>query len=76
MKQGKMFFISVPRLFFFSRKSNIRILDIQIYLCHQMPKHKKEIHLTEELRKYTQPVNEILPVYIILQKILQKLMIL
>ena len=41
-----------------------------------MPKHKKEIHLTEELGKYTQPVNEILPAYIILQKILQKLMIL
>ena len=29
-KQGEIFFISLPKLFSFSRKSDFRILDIQI----------------------------------------------
>ena len=39
MKQGKMFFIPLQKLFSFSRKSNFRISDIQIPWRHQMPKH-------------------------------------
>ena len=39
-KQGKMFFISIQKLFLFFRKSNFRILDIQISWHHQMLKHK------------------------------------
>ena len=35
-----MFFISLRKLFSFSRKSNFSILDIQISWHHQMPKHK------------------------------------
>ena len=35
-----MFFISLEKLFLFSRKSNFRVLDIQISWRHQMPKHK------------------------------------
>ena len=37
---GKMSFISLQKLFPFSRKSNFRILDIQTLWRHQMPKHK------------------------------------
>ena len=33
-------FISLQKLFLFSRKPNFRVLDIQISLRHQMPKHK------------------------------------
>ena len=40
MKFGKMFFISLQKLFLFLRKSNFSILDIQISWRHQMPKHK------------------------------------
>ena len=36
----KMFFISLQKLFSFSRKSNFSILDIQISWRHQMPKHE------------------------------------
>ena len=36
----KKFFISLQKLFSFSRKSNFRILHFQISWCHQMPKHK------------------------------------
>ena len=40
MKQQKMFFISLQKLFLFLRKSDFRILDTQISLRHPMPKHK------------------------------------
>ena len=40
MKFGKMLFISLQKLFMFSRKPNFSILDIQISRHHQMPKHK------------------------------------
>ena len=40
MKLGKMFFISLQKLFSFSRKSNFRILHIQISWRHQMAKGK------------------------------------
>ena len=36
----KMSFISLQKLFSFLRKSNFRILDVQISWCHQMSKHK------------------------------------
>ena len=36
----KMFFISLQKLFLFSRKSNFRILDFQISWRHKMSKHK------------------------------------
>ena len=35
-----MFFVSLQKLFSFSRKSNFRILDNQVSWRHQMPKHK------------------------------------
>ena len=68
MKLGKMFFILLQKLFPFSGKLKSRILDVQISWHYQMPKHKKEICLTEWLGKETQSVNEIWPVYILLQK--------
>ena len=37
----KNVFISLQKIFSFSRKSKFRILDIQISWLHQMPKHKK-----------------------------------
>ena len=40
IKLGKEFFISLEKLFPFSRKSNFRILHFQISWHHQMPKHK------------------------------------
>ena len=40
MKLGKLFFISLQELIWLSRKSNFRILDIQISLGHQMTTHK------------------------------------
>ena len=40
LKLGKMLFISLQKLFSFSRKSNFRILHFQILWRHQMPKHK------------------------------------
>ena len=36
----KMFFISLQKLFSFSRKSNFRILYIKISWRHRMPKHE------------------------------------
>ena len=47
VKLGKMFLISLQKNFSFSRKSNFRILDIEISWCYQMPKHKAKIHFTE-----------------------------
>ena len=41
MKRGKIFYISLLKLFSFSRKSKCSILDIQISWRHQMLKHKK-----------------------------------
>ena len=35
----KNIFISLKKFFSFSRKSNFRLLDIQILCRHQMPKH-------------------------------------
>ena len=40
VKLEKVFFISLQKLFSFSRKSNFRILNFQISWRHQMPKHK------------------------------------
>ena len=39
-KNEKMFFISLWKLFSFSRKSNFSILDVKTLRCHQMPKIK------------------------------------
>ena len=51
MRLGKMFFISLHKFFLFSRKSNFRILDIQISRRHHMPLSiKQEIHLLKKLR--------------------------
>ena len=41
MKVRKMFFISLQKLFSFSRKEKFKILNIQISRRHQMAKHKK-----------------------------------
>ena len=41
MKLGKNVFISLQKLFSFSRKWNFRLLYIQILWRHQMPKHKR-----------------------------------
>ena len=51
MKVEKMFFISLQKLFLFSRKSKFRISDGQISLRHQRLKHKKDIHSSEYLEK-------------------------
>ena len=40
MKLGKMFCISLQKLYLFSRKSKFIILDIQISWRYKMPKHK------------------------------------
>ena len=40
VKLGKMFFIWLQKHISFSRKSNFRILNLQISWRHQMPKHK------------------------------------
>ena len=40
MKLGKIFFISLLKLFLFSKKSNFRVLDIKISWRYQMPKPK------------------------------------
>ena len=40
VRPGKMFFISLQKLFSLSRKSKFRISDIQISWRRQMPKHK------------------------------------
>ena len=40
MKLGKMFIISLQKLFAFSWKSKFRIFDIQISWHHQIPQHK------------------------------------
>ena len=44
MKLGKNFFISLQKLFSFSRKSNFRILDIQTSWCQQMPKTRNTFY--------------------------------
>ena len=52
VKIGKMLFISLQKLFSFSRKSNFENLDMQILWCYQMPKYiYKKIHFTEQLGK-------------------------
>ena len=63
-----MFFISLEKLFSFSRKSNFRILDIQISWHYQMPKHETRNTFYWITWKGTQSVNEIWPFYVILQK--------
>ena len=45
----KMFFISLRRLFPFSRKSNFRISGIQLSWRHQMRKHKRRNTLLNNL---------------------------
>ena len=40
VKPGKKFFNSLQKVFWFSRKSNLRILHIQVLWRHQMPKYK------------------------------------
>ena len=40
LKLGRKFFVSLQKLFLVPRKSEYRILHIQISWCHQMPKHK------------------------------------
>ena len=55
MKIGKIFFISLQKLFSFLRKSKFRILDIQVLRRHQMPKHKAN-HFTESFGKKTKSV--------------------
>ena len=40
MKLEKMFFISLQKLFSFSRKPKFKILDIKISQPHQMSKRK------------------------------------
>ena len=40
VRLGKMFFIWLQKLFLFSRKSNFRVLYLQISWDHRMPKHK------------------------------------
>ena len=47
-----MLFISLQKLFLFSRKSNFRLLDIQISWQHQTPQQKQEICFTKQLGKY------------------------
>ena len=39
MKQGKTFFISIQKLFFFLLRSNFRFSYIKSLWCHQIPKH-------------------------------------
>ena len=48
MKLEKMFFISLQKLFSFSRKPKFKILDIKISQPHQICLSvKQEIHFTE-----------------------------
>ena len=47
MKLGKMLFISLQKLFSFSRKSKVTISDVQISLYYQMPEHEKRNTLTK-----------------------------
>ena len=55
MKPEKMVFLSLQKLFSFSRKSNFSFKVIQILWRHQIPKQ-------------TQSFNDIWPIYVILQK--------
>ena len=55
MKLEKMVFLSLQKLFSFSRKSNFSFKVIQILWRHQIPKQ-------------TQSFNDIWPIYVILQK--------
>ena len=64
----KIFCISLQILFLFSRKSNLIILHIQISLPRQMP---KKYNLLNNLSK-VHYVNEIWPVYALLQKTIIK----
>ena len=48
-RKNVFYFTSEARSF--SKKSNFRILDIQVLCCHQMPKHKTRIYFTEYLVK-------------------------
>ena len=43
LKLGKMFFISLQKLFPFLRYSSIRILEPEISRHHQMPKYETNI---------------------------------
>ena len=54
MKLGKMFFIWLEKLFSFFRKSNFRILDIQVLWRHEMSKHKTNTFywITWEVNKF------------------------
>ena len=66
MKLGKMFFISLLKLFLSLGKANFKILDIQILWCHQMLKHKTRhpfYWITWEVNSF---VNKIWLVYVIL----------
>ena len=55
MKLEKKVFLSLQKLFSFSRKSNFSFKVIQILWRHQIPKQ-------------TQSFNDIWPIYVILQK--------
>ena len=69
VKLGKMFFISLQKLFLFSRKSNFSILDFQISWRHQMPKHKTR-NIFHWITWEVNTVNEIWPVYVIPKEII------
>ena len=45
MKLGKMCFVSLQKLFSFTKTSKFRILNIQISWSHEMPKHKNKEHI-------------------------------
>ena len=68
MKLEKMLFISIHKLFLFSRKSNFRILDIQVSWCHQMPQHKTRNTFYWITCEVNTSVNEICPVYAHIRK--------
>ena len=63
-----MFFISLQKLFSFSRKSKFRILDIQISGRQQMLKHKTRNTFDVITWEVNTSLTEIWPVYVILQK--------
>ena len=60
--------MSLQRLFLFSKKSNFGILGIQISRRHQVPKHETRNTFHGITFYISQSVNEISPVYVILQK--------
>ena len=66
-KKEKRFFYFILKALFINKKINFRISDIQIPWRHQMPKHKTRntfYWITLEVNT----VNEIWPVYVMLQK--------